>query len=119
MQTACTNIIRLTPDARLLDVRNDDGQTALHAAVLTRQPHLVRQLRAAGARTAIRDHAGNTALHLACFNADLGSLRALTETLAAGGETHGELVGVLEQVNYEGEFFVVVWGCPYRTRLFS
>lgn len=105
MQNACTNIIRLTPDARLLDVRNDDGQTALHAAVLSAQPHIIRQLRAAGAKTAIRDHSGNTPLHLACYNDDLDSVQALTEPLAAGvgSESSVQLAAVLEQVNYEGE----------------
>lgn len=50
MTKAITNIIRLAPHRILLDLLNDDGQCGMHFAVLTSQPQVIRQLRAAGAK---------------------------------------------------------------------
>uniref|UniRef100_A0A182LWG6 Uncharacterized protein n=1 Tax=Anopheles culicifacies TaxID=139723 RepID=A0A182LWG6_9DIPT len=50
---------------QFLNIQNDDGQTALHLAVLTDQPKVVRRLLLAGIDRSIRDVDGNTALHLA------------------------------------------------------
>jgi len=51
----------------LLDLQNYEfRQTALHLAILTDQPAVVRLLVNCGASCDIRDRHGNTALHLAC-----------------------------------------------------
>ncbi|RVE40542.1 hypothetical protein evm_014808 [Chilo suppressalis] len=55
----------------LLDIRNNDGMTALHFAAIGSQPDIVRQLIVAGANPLTRDNSGSqningaTALHLA------------------------------------------------------
>jgi len=51
----------------LLDLQNYEfRQTALHLAVITNQPSVVRLLVNCGASSDVRDQRGNTALHLAC-----------------------------------------------------
>jgi len=51
----------------LLDLQNYEfRQTALHLAVITNQPAVVRLLVNCGASCDVRDHNGHTALHLAC-----------------------------------------------------
>jgi len=53
--------------ASLLDLQNFEfRQTALHLAVITDQPSVVRLLINCGASPDIRDRHGNTPLHLAC-----------------------------------------------------
>ena len=59
-------VIDSCPSWSLLNIQNDLGQTALHLAVLTNQPELVRKLLVHGAALDIRDRHGNTPLHLAC-----------------------------------------------------
>lgn len=54
-------MIRLAPHSELLDLINDDGQTAMHCAVYTGQPQVVRQLRAAGAKV------GRINLSMECY----------------------------------------------------
>lgn len=49
-----------------LDIQNDHLLTALHLAVITDQPHLVRALLLSGASLTVRDKQGNSPLHLAC-----------------------------------------------------
>lgn len=49
-----------------LDIQNDHLLTALHLAVITDQPHLVRALLLSGASLTVRDKDGNSPLHLAC-----------------------------------------------------
>lgn len=43
-------IIRLAPIPAVLDIRNDQGQTPMHLAVLTNQSEIVRRLMLAGAK---------------------------------------------------------------------
>jgi len=51
----------------LLDLQNYEfRQTALHLAVITDQPAVVRLLVNCGASRDVRDRHGNSALHLAC-----------------------------------------------------
>jgi len=76
-------LISLIPHPSVLDFQNDAAQTALHLAVLKKQPRVVRRLVATGARVDMRDRFGNTPLHLAAASGDLGSVQALTMALAA------------------------------------
>ena len=71
-------MIRSVPSPELLDHRNHLQQSALHLAVLTHQPTLVRALVVTGATLDIRDRNGNTALHLCCKQGDLDSAAAVT-----------------------------------------
>lgn len=107
---AAFSLIRMAPHCCLLDILNDDGQSPLHLAVLTRQPRVVRRLILAGANPALRNFRGNTALHLACATGDLASAMALTDSLTPlernyllpGGRVPA-LPQNLEQRNYDGE----------------
>jgi len=57
----------VTCTTSLLDLQNYEfRQTALHLAVVTNQPAIVRLLVNCGASSDVRDHHGNTAMHLAC-----------------------------------------------------
>jgi len=104
-------LISLVPHPSILDFQNDACQTALHLAVLTKQPRVVRRLVVAGARVDMRDRFGNTPLHLAAASGDLGSVNALTLALTAS-ETEAcclrypsfaqPLPQALDLLNYEG-----------------
>jgi hypothetical protein len=62
-----------------LNIQNDRfRQTPLHVAVIMNQPRIVRMLVVCGASVDLRDHNGNTALHLACGRGLLDCIRALT-----------------------------------------
>nr|UUG47275.1 ORF62 [Bracoviriform inaniti] len=50
----------------LLDIRNNDGMTALHYAVMGNQSDIVRQLIVAGANPLAKDDSGCIPLHYAC-----------------------------------------------------
>ena len=61
----------------LLDLQNFEfRQTALHLAIITDQPAVVRLLVNCGASCDVRDQHGNTALHLACSR---GLVRCIIE----------------------------------------
>ncbi|XP_076765955.1 NF-kappa-B inhibitor cactus [Xylocopa sonorina] len=107
---AAFSLIRMAPHLCLLNILNDDGQSPLHLAVLTRQPRIVRRLILAGANPALRNFRGNTALHLACATGDLASAKALTDPLTPvernyllPGKKIPALPQNLEQRNYDGE----------------
>ncbi|XP_054002911.1 NF-kappa-B inhibitor cactus [Hylaeus anthracinus] len=107
---AAFSLIRMAPHLCLLNILNDDGQSPLHLAVLTRQPRIVRRLVLAGANPALRNFRGNTALHLACATGDLACAKALTDPLSPVERTYlmpGKKVPALpqnlEQRNYDGE----------------
>lgn len=106
---AAFSLIRMAPHACLLNILNDDCQSPLHLAVLTRQPRVVRRLILAGANPALRNFRGNTALHLACATGDLASAKALTDPLTHvernylhQGKEIPALPQNLEQRNYDG-----------------
>jgi ankyrin only family protein len=105
-------LISLVPHPSILDFQNDACQTALHLAVLTKQPRLARRLVAAGARVDMRDRFGNTPLHLAAASGDLGSVQALTMALSANETVQcglrypafaQPLPQQLDLLNYEGK----------------
>ncbi|XP_076239634.1 NF-kappa-B inhibitor cactus [Calliopsis andreniformis] len=107
---AAFSLIRMAPHSCLFNILNDDGQSPLHLAVLTRQPRIVRRLILAGANPALRNFRGNTALHLACATGDLASAKALTDPLTPvernyllPGKKIPALPQNLEQRNYDGE----------------
>jgi len=105
-------LISLVPHPSVLDFQNDAAQTALHIAVLTKQPRVARRLVAAGAKVDMRDRFGNTPLHLAAASGDLGSVQALTTALATHEVTQcrlryepfaQSLPQQLDLLNYEGQ----------------
>ena len=107
-------LICLTPHASFLDLANDDGETALHIAVLARQPRLTRLLVFAGASPSAVNWQGDTALHLACQAGDLYCVRALTQPFepsekprlhhaASAKSVSDALPQNLEQPNNDGE----------------
>lgn len=107
---AAFSLIRLAPHPCLLNILNDEGQSPLHLAVLTRQPRIVRRLVLAGANPSLRNFRGNTALHLACATGDLACAKALTDPLSPVERTYllpGKKIPALpqnlEQPNYNGE----------------
>ncbi|XP_035732908.1 NF-kappa-B inhibitor cactus-like [Vespa mandarinia] len=107
---AAFSLIRMAPHPCLLDILNDDGQSPLHLAVLTRQPRIVRRLILAGANPSLRNFRGNTALHLTCETGDLSCAKALTDPLSPVernylllGKKIPALPQNLEQRNYDGE----------------
>ncbi|ELU11258.1 hypothetical protein CAPTEDRAFT_156381 [Capitella teleta] len=79
-------IINICPSQELLNLVNDFRQSALHLAVLTEQPPLVRRLVARGAKLEARDHNGNTPLHLACLHGFEACIEMLTTPLRAEEE---------------------------------
>lgn len=107
---AAFSLIRMAPHPCLLNILNDEWQSPLHLAVLTRQPRIVRRLILAGANPSLRNFRGNTALHLACATGDLGCAKALTDPLSPvernyllPGKKIPALPQNLEQRNYDGE----------------
>ncbi|XP_058790152.1 NF-kappa-B inhibitor cactus-like [Phymastichus coffea] len=104
---ASLSLISISPHPCLLDILNDDIQTALHLAVMTNQPEIVRKLVLAGADISIRNHQGNTALHLACISGDLACTKALTEPYAENKRNFSSkklsLPQILELRNYNGQ----------------
>lgn len=107
---AALYLIKMVPYPCLLDTMNNDWQSPLHLAVLTRQPWIVRRLILAGADPSLRNFRGNTALHLACMSGDLACAKALTDPLSVTesnklipGQTVPALPQNLEQRNYSGE----------------
>lgn len=106
------SLVRMVPHPSYLDIRNDECQTPLHLAVLTRQPRMVRRLLCAGASPEIRDRHGNTALHLAVASGDISCVRALTEPITAAETNAAELrytpydrntaVNMRDLYNYDG-----------------
>lgn len=76
-------LIRLARIPQRLDIQNDDQQTPLHLAVLTKQPGVIRRLLICGADASIRDANGNTPLHLACQMGDLDSIKEILRPITA------------------------------------
>lgn len=95
----------MSPFPELLDIENFATQTPLQLAVLTKQPRIIRYLRLSGANPEIRNHTGDTALHLACSLDDYNSAIALTEP-AKSTEPMNTKIPVplqnLEQRNFQG-----------------
>ncbi|KAJ8673325.1 hypothetical protein QAD02_004587 [Eretmocerus hayati] len=105
---ACLRIIDLAPEPCLYNILNDDNQTALHLAVITNQPKVVRKLVISGADLTIRNFHGNTALHLACVTGNMECCLALTESISYHERctSPGKMISLpqnLEQRNYNGE----------------
>ncbi len=102
-------MIRSVPSVDLLDHRNLLQQSALHLAVLTHQPQVVRALVVTGASLDIRDRYGNTPLHLCCKQGDLDSMSALTTPLSENERCHLPSSSMSRQIqdmsilNYDGE----------------
>ncbi|XP_019715667.1 nuclear factor NF-kappa-B p100 subunit [Hippocampus comes] len=98
MAVTCELIDTLQSSGRghVLDVANHLQQTALHLAVLMRQPCVVEALMRAGADPGLRDRDGRCPLHLAALGGDVATLRA---ALANLGERHAHL---LTAADYHG-----------------
>jgi len=79
---AAIKLISLVPHPSLLDLQNNEGQTPLHISVLAKQPRVARLLVIAGAKVDLRDHFGNTPVHLACHLGDVESLVAVTQPIS-------------------------------------
>lgn len=112
-------LIFLAPHPSYLDLQNNLHQTALHLAVLTSQPKVVRRLVLSGASLDIRNRVGNTPLHLACERGDLDCVRELTRPvtmsevqttrLSCPPNSRQPCLSIpqnLEIMNYEGQMCV-------------
>lgn len=95
-------------------------QTALHLAVLTSQPKVVRRLVLAGASLDVRNKIGNTPLHLACERGDYECVKELTRPVSSAEVhymkstlppthrmPHVSVPQNLELRNYEGKLQIV------------
>ena len=103
-------VIDSCPSCSLLNIQNDLGQTTLHLAVLTGQHDLVRKLVVHGAALDIRDHHGDTPLHLACRQGLLDCVIALTRPLRRQEMVHVRNVIPFQRIpqpadlqNYDGK----------------
>ncbi|CAK8679781.1 NF-kappa-B inhibitor epsilon-like [Clavelina lepadiformis] len=97
-------VIQMCPMPELLDVTNDNQQTALHLAVLTDQPELVRCLVAYGANLTSKDRQGNTALHAACERGLAACLEMLTVKLDADEDPGLQKTTLPQNVNERNYF---------------
>merc|ERR1712013_981542 len=75
-------LIRMAPHPAYLDIQNNELYAPLHIAVLMNQPTMVRRLVVAGATNDIRDHEGNTPLHLASKRGYLECAEALLRSIS-------------------------------------
>lgn len=111
-EKAVAEVIKAAVHPCLFDIQNDMYHAALHLAVLLKQSKIVRQLVVAGADLTVRDHNGNTALHLACSNGDLECVKNLLqplskqESIERSNKAKPFRQQNLEQWNYNGEKFV-------------
>uniref|UniRef100_A0A1B6LNK1 Uncharacterized protein n=1 Tax=Graphocephala atropunctata TaxID=36148 RepID=A0A1B6LNK1_9HEMI len=106
-------LVRMIPNSKYLNIKNDDRQTPLHLAVLTRQPRLVRLLVCAGASPEELDRRGNSALHLAVQSDDLSSVRAIIDPITIPETIGAQLqytpfhvhreIAITNIHNYEGQ----------------
>ncbi|RVE47639.1 hypothetical protein evm_007736 [Chilo suppressalis] len=71
-------LINATWPTSLLNIRNSDGMTALHLAVINNQPGMVRYLLVAGADPMCKDNWGRVPLHFACKK-NIDMITALTK----------------------------------------
>ncbi|KAM4013052.1 NF-kappa-B inhibitor alpha [Anomaloglossus baeobatrachus] len=83
-------------DTFYLNRQNKLLQTPLHLAIITDQYELAAKLLEAGCDPEMRDHAGNTALHIACKK---GSLRGVG-VIVQNCKSH--LTPLLQYTNYDG-----------------
>ena len=86
-----------------LDIYNDLSQTALHLAVITRQPKIVQKLISLGASVDKVDRNGQTCVHLACKRGYLDVLQAIFQLRPTNVKLHEKLQEVLEMRNFEGK----------------
>lgn len=103
------SIINLAPSIDHLNLYNKMVLTPLHMAVITNQPHIVRQLVVMGAHLEVRDAEGNTPLHIASREGFVEVVKALTMPLS-GSELMGAQTFPIQQIpqdldmkNYEGK----------------
>lgn len=102
-------LINIAPHPNFLNIQNDDWLSALHVAVLTKHPAIVRSLILAGCNPNLRSIHGNTALHLACEAGDLKCVKAILrpftlEEKRALKRNFPIRAQDLELRNYDGEF---------------
>jgi len=69
--------ISLVPDCSFLNIPNNYLQTPLHLTVITKQHLLTRTLMTSGAKVDVKDHKGNTPLHIAAKEGDALSAEIL------------------------------------------
>lgn len=74
--------IRIAPWYDWLDIFNENlRQTPLHLAVITRLKPVVRRLMVGGANVEMRDHNGDTPLHIACRRGHLDIVEVLLQPI--------------------------------------
>ncbi|XP_018336385.1 putative ankyrin repeat domain-containing protein 31 [Agrilus planipennis] len=80
MKTLHKQCLALTARIRTVDVRNNDGSTPLHLAILNRvNPDVISILLKFNASVTITDNDGNNAFHLAAYSSDVEYVRRLLE----------------------------------------
>ncbi|XP_030218330.1 NF-kappa-B inhibitor zeta [Gadus morhua] len=81
-----------------IDTNENNGQSALHIAVITNQPLIVQDLLLLGAKVNIRDRWGRSPLHVCAENGHALTLEIIQTTLCLG---NCQPINV-ELLNYEG-----------------
>ena len=105
-------LIRMAPHPDYLSIQNNAMYAPLHIAVLQNQPAVARRLVIAGARLDIRDHEGNTPLHLAARRGNLECGEALLNPVSVQETQEVELhtnlyaqlpINIIDMRNHAGE----------------
>ncbi|CAG0881539.1 unnamed protein product [Cyprideis torosa] len=82
-QEAVFSTIRFASSSSCLDIRNNYRQTALHLAVASKLPLVVRRLIIAGAHPDLQDINGNSPLHLASIVGDFDTMIQLLRPISS------------------------------------
>ena len=109
-------LIKLAPHPCLLNIKNDECQTALFLAAFIRIPQLLRALIITGADPTLRNRQGDTPLHYACTIGDILCVAALTRQITReeyklfgyrGKESVRRIPQNLELKNYNGKLNIM------------
>lgn len=107
-------LIKEAPSSEYLDIINDEYQTPLHLATITKQYGIISHLVASGASLFIRDRNGNSPVHIACQNGDMMALKSIlsprntndtnsSSSSSSSPFSQSSIESSLNSRNYEGE----------------
>lgn len=95
-------LISIAPSKEWLSLQNDMFQTALHLAVLTVQPEVVRMLLVKGCDVTLRDKDGNSALSLACWNGNIDIVNLILDHIRILRTKRRDYQNLLDGPDYDG-----------------